>query len=124
MSDTAAKTVDEYLASLSPYYRETLENLRQIIKSVVPLAEEKISYGIPSYKFNGPLVHFMAHPRHCSFITADKMIGKTFKEELKGYKVSGTTIHFTPEKPLAEEVIRKIILHRIEQNNAKEKKCR
>ena len=42
--------VDEYLANLDEPKRTTLKELRQTIRSIVPEAEEGISYGMPAYR--------------------------------------------------------------------------
>ena len=83
------------------------------------MAEEIISYGIPTYNYKGALVHFKAGKNHCSFITVDKSVLETVKSELKGYNISGTTIHFSAENPLPENLVRKIVEARIEQNEKK-----
>ncbi len=62
-----ATTIDEYLALQTETVRAALEKLRQIIKSVVPDAEEAISYQIPAFKYHGLLVGFAAFEKHCSF---------------------------------------------------------
>jgi uncharacterized protein YdhG (YjbR/CyaY superfamily) len=109
-------SVVEYLNTLPEKERNTLEKLRQSIKAAAPKAEEVISYRIPTYKLNGPLVHFMAGENHLSFITVSKSITQKFKEELKSFKTSGTTIHFTPDKPLRSTLIKKIVKERIKEN--------
>lgn len=113
---TNPSSVDEYLNSLPKDVRLTLERLRQSIKAAAPKAEEVISYRIPTYKLNGPLVHFMTGEDHLSFITVSKSITQKFKEELKAFKTSGTTIHFTPDKPLPSLLIKKIVKERIKEN--------
>ena len=115
-------SVDDYLAALPPEIKSALENLRSLIKAAAPHAEELISYRIPTYKYHGALVHFMAHPRHLSFVTASKVIVDSIKDELKGFKTSGTTIHFTPEKPLPAELVIKIVQARMAENEANKKK--
>src|SRR5437879_8980283 len=42
--------VDEYLANLDEPKRTTPKELRQTIRSIVPEAEEGISYGMPAYR--------------------------------------------------------------------------
>ncbi|WP_414470174.1 iron chaperone [Methanobacterium sp. ACI-7] len=116
------ETVDDYLASVSKKDREVLENLRNTIKSAAPQSEEVISYGIPTYKYKGPLVHFAAFKNYLSFYGINKSLLDTFKDELKDYKISGTTVHFTAEKPLSEEFVRKIVKKRIEENEEHAKK--
>lgn len=114
---TTAVTVDEYLKTLPVQQRIVLEDLRQLIKSIVPEAEEVISYQVPTYKYHGALVHFAAFKDHCSFFPGRTI--EDFKEELKPYEVKGTTIHFSPEKPLPASLIRKIVETRMKENEAK-----
>ncbi len=111
-----ANSVDEYLKELPQAMRVVLEALRQIIKSAAPEAEELISYRIPTYKFKGPLVHFAAFKNHCSLITVNKSIMTDFEAELKLFKITGTTIQFTPEKPLPADLVTKIVMARIKEN--------
>ena len=108
--------VDTYLSSVPKGLRTVLENLRRAIKAAAPQAEEVISYQIPTYKYHGPLVHFVARKDYCSFIVVSKSILKTFKNELADYETSGTTIHFTAEHPLPAAIVKKIVKARIEEN--------
>lgn len=109
-------TVDEYLDNLPKEVRTTLQKLREIIKSAAPKAEEIISYQIPTYKYFGALVHFAAFEKHCSFFVVNKSILKTFEKELEPYKTSGTTIHFSPARPLPAALIKKIVSVRMKEN--------
>ncbi|MFN2440410.1 MAG: iron chaperone, partial [Chitinophagaceae bacterium] len=114
-----AKNVDEYLHSLPKEVRTTLEKIRQTIKAAAPKAEEIISYQIPTYQYLGPLVHFAAFEKHCSFVVVSKDTLSHLQrdnKDLQSYKISGTTIHFTPDKPLPEALIRKIVKARIKEN--------
>lgn len=111
-----AKNVDEYLQALPVNIRDLLEKLRRAIKAAAPKAEEIISYQIPTYKYKGPLVHFAAFKDHCSLVVINKNILTIFSKELQGYKISGTTIHFTPDRPLPAALVQKIIKARIKDN--------
>ncbi len=113
-----AKTVDEYLERLPAEVMEVLENLRQLIKSAAPGAEELISYQMPGYKLNGPLVYFAAFKNHCSFFPGKK-IADEYAADLAGFKVSGGTIQFTVAKPLPASLIKKIVKRRVKENNEK-----
>ena len=65
---TKAETVDEYLDSLDNEKREALENLRKIIKTVAPKAEECISYQMPAFRIGGRILLWMgASANHCAF---------------------------------------------------------
>jgi uncharacterized protein YdhG (YjbR/CyaY superfamily) len=111
-----ARNVDEYLAALPDSVMTTLEKLRTAIKAAAPMAEEVISYQVPTYKYKGSLVHFAAFKDHCSLVVVSKSIGEIFKKELSPYKISGRTIHFSPAKPLPATLVKKIIKVRIREN--------
>ncbi|MFZ6009488.1 MAG: iron chaperone [Bacteroidota bacterium] len=115
-----AKNVDAYLKELPSPIRATLQKLRSAIRGAAPKAEELISYQIPTYKYKGALVHFAAFKDHCSFIVVSKDILQIFEKELKPFKTAGTTIRFTPDKPLSTTLVTKIVKTRVQQNNERE----
>jgi uncharacterized protein YdhG (YjbR/CyaY superfamily) len=110
------KTVDDYLAGLPPAERKVLERVRRTIKEAAPDAEERISYRIPLYRQHGDVVGFAAFKDHLSLFVTNSNVGERFADELEGFKVSNTTIHFSIENPLPEELIEKIVRYRVEQN--------
>lgn len=116
-----AQNVDAYLASAPKELRAVLENLRKAIKAAAPKAEELISYQIPTYKYHGPLVHFVARESYCSFIAVSKTVLEKFKNELAGFDTSGTTIHFTVENSLSAALVKKIVKARVVENEAQTK---
>jgi uncharacterized protein YdhG (YjbR/CyaY superfamily) len=117
-----AKDINTYLAALPDDQRLALEKLRATIKSAAPKAEEAISYRIPLFKHHGPLVFFAAFRDHCSlFVPGKDAILKPFRSELKSFKVSGATIHFTPDHPLPAALVRKIVKARIAGNKRRAK---
>jgi uncharacterized protein YdhG (YjbR/CyaY superfamily) len=59
-----AKDVDEYIAKAPKEVRGKLKELRAIIKSAAPKAEERISYGMPYYRYKGRLVYFRLSRAH------------------------------------------------------------
>jgi uncharacterized protein YdhG (YjbR/CyaY superfamily) len=114
-----AKDINAYLEAVPPDTRGILQNLRKAIKAAAPKAEEVISYQIPGYKYYGPLVFFAAFKNYCSFYVVNKSIIKTFGRELKPCDTSGTTIHFSGENPLPASLVKKIVLARVKENEAK-----
>jgi uncharacterized protein YdhG (YjbR/CyaY superfamily) len=116
-----AKDVDTYLASAPKELRAVLGNLREAIKAAAPKAEEVISYQIPTYKYHGPLIHFVARESYVSFIAVSKTVLEKFKAELANFDTSGTTIHFTVENPLPAALVKKIVKARVEENELRVK---
>jgi uncharacterized protein YdhG (YjbR/CyaY superfamily) len=118
----AFKTMDEYIALQSEVNQMALEHIRQIVRDIVPEAEECISYQIPMFKYKGMLVGFAAFQNHCSFVAGNGSTIEKFKDELKDYTFAKSVIHFTPEKPLSDEFIERFVRLRVQENEAKKKK--
>ena len=106
------ETIDDSLAGVSDDKRAALERLRKTIKSIVPRAEECISYQMPAFRLDGRvLVWFGAGTHHCAFYPGG--IVNEFKRELADYEISKGTIRFQPDRSLPTTLIRKIIKARI-----------
>lgn len=115
MMKPPAASIDAYLASLPPEQRAALETLRGQIRALVPDAEEAISYGLPTFKLHGNLVHFGAAAKHCAFYPGSV---EAFADRLKGFDISKGTIRFQPDAPLPPDLIREIVEHRLAENAA------
>ena len=114
------KTVDEYLAGVPEPARSTLNKVRAVIRSVVPAeTTETISYGIPTFRYKGPLVAFGAFTKHCSLFPMGASVLNAFERELKDFRTSKGTLHFPVDKPLPATLVKKIIKARIAQNELK-----
>ncbi len=116
------KTVDEYIAAAPKSMQKSLRDLRKAIRSAAPGAEETIGWRMPCYKYHGMLVFFAAFKNHMSFFPASKTTVKVFKNKLKAYEISGTTIHFTREKPLPAPLVKDIVRARMKENELRSKR--
>lgn len=110
------KAVDAYLAEVPEPFRGILRHLRAVIREEAPDATEAIGYGIPTFKLEGNLVHFAAFRNHMSFFPGSTAHNETLKDELKGYKLAKGTIQFTPDRPLPDDLVRRIVRLRISEN--------
>ena len=118
-----AKTVEEYLAQVPEPARGTLQKLRESIRKAAPEGTtEKLSYGMPAFYHNGPLVAYAAFTDHCSFFPMSGSVVEELQKELKGYKTSKGTIQFGVDKPLPPSLVKKLVETRLEQKARKEKK--
>ena len=116
-SSRIPKTVEEYLAGVPEPARSTLQHVRSVIKSVVPMeTTELISYRIPMFKFNGMLVGYAAFKNHCSLFPTGSGVLDQFAKELTGYRTSKGTIQFPPDKPLPDALLKKIVRARVKEN--------
>ena len=117
---TTAKSVDEYLARVPQPARGTLDKVRAAIRSVVPEeATEAISYGIPMFKYKGPLFGYAAFSKHCSVFPTSKAVIKRFKNELRGFETSKGTIRFPQDKPLPAALVKKMVKARLAEKERK-----
>lgn len=117
------KNTDEYLARVPEPARSTLKKIRAAIRSAVPPeATEAISYGMPAFKYKGPLVWFAAFKEHCSFFPGSGALIAGFNNELKNFQVSKGTIRFPVDKPLSAGLIRKLVKARLAQNERKKQR--
>ena len=114
------QAVDAYLASLSSEERNTLQRLRTLIKQNLPQVEERISYGSTvMFSLGRDLVGFVSQPKHLSFFTASPKLAQAMKREItKTHKVSGATIHFSPDNPLPPTLVKRILRSRVREHAA------
>ena len=113
--------VNQYIANLPLEQQIALERVRQIIKNTVPEAIEFISYKMPAYHCHGMIGGFAAFKYHCSFFPWNAKTIEDFATELKEFKTSAGTIQFTPDKPIPEELLQKILRYRVAGNLEKKK---
>ena len=109
-------TIDEYLAGLPEDKRTALQNLRLAIHAVAPDAEECISYRLPAFRQNGPLVAFGATANHCALYPMSATTIAAHHKDLERYDTSKGTIRFVPDKPLPMSLVRKLVKARIAEN--------
>jgi len=107
-------TIDGYLARVGGDKRTALDRLRKTIRSIVPTADECISYGIPAFRREGTVVAgFCATERGCSYFPFSGSTLATLAHDLAGYEMTKSALHFQPGKPLPAALVRKLIKARI-----------
>jgi uncharacterized protein YdhG (YjbR/CyaY superfamily) len=109
-------TIDDYLARLPEDQRAALEALRQVIRSVAPGAEERISYGICALHLDRMLVGFGARRGHCAFYLLSNRTVRDHAVALAAYDTSAGTIRFQPSAPLPKTLIRRLVKARLAEN--------
>lgn len=90
---------------------DKLEELRQLVVSVIPNATEVKRYGIPTFQINGKnIVHIAAFKNHLGFYPGPEPLAH-FAEDLKDYKTSKGALQLPLDKPLPRTLLTKIIEH-------------
>lgn len=117
---TVPKNIDEYIADFPKDVQKILEQVRATIKKAAPTAEEKISYGIPTFTLNGNLVHFGGFKNHVGFYPTPTGT-ETFEKELSVYKTGKGSVQFPLDKPMPLHLITQIVKFRVQKNLEKTK---
>lgn len=108
-------SIDAYIASFPAHVQAILTTLRTTIRAAAPDAEEKISYGMPTFSLKGNLVHFAAHTNHIGFYPTPSGIA-AFQDELAAYKGAKGSVQFPLEQPLPLDLIQRIVQFRVAEN--------
>ena len=108
--------MDDYLADVTEPDRAALERIRRVVKELVPQAEEGKSYGMPALKYNKrPLVGFVAAKKHLSLFPFSPAVIDALTDRLDGFELSKGTIRFTAEHQLPDEVLRDVVMLRLDE---------
>ncbi|MEZ5925181.1 MAG: DUF1801 domain-containing protein [Hyphomicrobiaceae bacterium] len=119
MARPVALTIDAYLAAQPDRVRVVLERLRTIIRSVLPDAEEAISYQIPVFKIDGRAVIYLAGwTAHVALYPATGRVATELADEIAPYKASKGTLRFPLDKPVPARLVSKIVKLRAEEARA------
>ena len=116
-------TIDGYLASLKEPVKEKLNEIRKLVHALAPDAVECISYGIPTFKLNGNLIHFAAYRQHIGLYPGAAGI-QQFANRFGEYAYSKGAVQFPLDQPLPLALIQEIIEYRIQQQRESAKKSR
>ena len=110
----SAKQVDAYLRGLEEPKRTTLEALRRTILELVPDAEQVISYRVPAFRVGGKTVAgFAAFRDHLSYLPFSGSVLSQLSDELEGYTMTKSALHFPVDRPLAKKLVKRLIAVRL-----------
>jgi uncharacterized protein YdhG (YjbR/CyaY superfamily) len=115
LESSAPATIDDYISEFSPMVQRILSELRSTIRKAAPGATEKIAYRMPTFHYNGNLVHFAAYKAHIGFYPTPSGI-VAFQDELKGYKSSKGAVQFPIDEPLPLGLVTRIVKFRVREN--------
>jgi uncharacterized protein YdhG (YjbR/CyaY superfamily) len=114
----APETIDEYISAFSPDVQAILQQVRQVVRSAAPDAQETISYQIPAFKLNGVLVYFAAFEKHIGFyppVRGDARLEKA----VAPYAGEKGNLRFPLDQPIPFDLIGRITKLRVKQNSEK-----
>ena len=110
----SARDVDEYLRAVEEPKRSTLQTLRGTILEAVPEAEQVISYRVPAFRVGGKTVAgFAAFKDHLSYLPFSGSVLGQLGDELEGYAMTKSSLHFPVDRPLPKALVKKLIRVRL-----------
>lgn len=96
--------IDDYIALQREEIQSILFLVRNTIRTALPGAEEKISWGMPTFRRTHNIFHFSASKNHLGIYPGPEAI-EHFSDKLKSYKSSKGAVQFPYVKPIPFEVI-------------------
>ena len=112
--------IDDYLAEYSGPHREHMDALRAIITWLAPDATEALSWGMPTWKLNGNLIHVAAAKHHVGLHPGADGVAFV-SEELaeRGFRFSKGTIQLPVDRPIPVDLVERLVTFRVAQQEAK-----
>ena len=111
---SAPGSIDEYISGFSPDVQAILQQIRQVVHSAAPEAQETISYRIPAFKQNEVLVYFAAFKKHVGFyppIHGDARLEKAASP----YAGEKGNLQFPLDQPIPFDLIERMTKLRVKQ---------
>lgn len=108
-----AKTVDSYIAQFEPPIQERLNELRDLIRTVLPNTIEDISYGMPAYRAQPkkrPIVFFGVAKNHIGLYALSEKLSPELQKQVAPHVTGRGTLQFTHSVPLPLKLIKAILL--------------
>ena len=102
-------TIDEYIEDAPEEHRKALQRVREIIRTAMPEATEKLSWKMPTFWLGRNIIQFAVHKQHLGLYPGPDAVA-TFAEQLDelGYKHSKGAIQIPWKKPIPCELLEAI----------------
>ncbi len=100
-------SVDAYIAARPKDVQGILNRVRETLKAALPDAEERISWGMPTYRKKQNIISFAAHQKHLGLYPGPEAIAH-FAGRMKDCRTSKGAAQFPYDKPLPLSLIAEI----------------
>jgi uncharacterized protein YdhG (YjbR/CyaY superfamily) len=120
MKASSAKTVDEFVAEAPAEARPVLEQIRRVVKSAVPDAEETMGYGKPYYKYHGWMVGVTLYTKHLGVEIWDGLSDENRGDlESLGYKAASKNFQIQYDQAVPTELLTRLVKAQAQRNEQK-----
>jgi len=103
----APETIDAYIATKPEEVWPYLIAVRDVLRSALPQAKERISWRMPTFYKGKNIIHFAAFSKHIGLYPGSEAIVH-FAEQLTEYKTSKGAVQFPYSKALPLTLIAEI----------------
>jgi uncharacterized protein YdhG (YjbR/CyaY superfamily) len=111
--------IDDYIAGFPAEIRERLQAVCSAIRAVLPDAQEKISYQMPTFYQRGNIIHFAAAKAHIGIYPAASGIAAFATEfDRLGLRYSKGAVQLPNNQPLPLDLVTRLARFRLEENLA------
>ena len=100
-------TVEKYISAQNPAIQKSLRAIWKAIANAIPEAQERISYGMPTFWKGRNIIHFAAAKKHIGIYPGGEAT-TVFADKLTDYKTSKGAIQLPLDKELPLELIAEI----------------
>jgi len=98
------KTINAYIDAQDECFQPFLNQVRDALREVLPDAEERISWSMPTFWQKHNIIHFAAFKKHIGLYPGPKAI-EHFADRLTEYKTSKGAVQLPYSDPLPLELI-------------------
>jgi uncharacterized protein YdhG (YjbR/CyaY superfamily) len=110
----SAASFDDYIAGLPTGTQEVLQEMRRRVHAALPDAEERISYGIPTFAIDGQYVIYIAGWRqHVSIYPVPEDV-----PDLEPYLSGRGTVKLPLNRPIPWDLVDRAIAARVRSRRA------
>ena len=121
MAKTNFQSIDEYIAACPPESQDYLQQIRRLIHTLVPDANEKISYQMAAFERNGKnLIHFAGWKKHVSLYPVPAG-SEAFERQIAKYAGGKGTLKFPLDEPLPLKLIERVVKLHLDVNKKQAK---
>ncbi|CAN5514389.1 hypothetical protein BH09CHL1_BH09CHL1_25850 [soil metagenome] len=101
-------SIEEYISSFSEDIQIVLQNVRGIMRKVMPEATEMISYAMPTFADGKHRVYFAAWKKHLALYAVPPLDAE-LEVRVAPYRSAKDTVQFTYKQPIPYDLIEQII---------------
>ena len=114
----AVATVDEYLEGLPDDVRARMSELRALVHRVIPDAEERIAYAMPTFALDGrSVVHLAAWKKHIALYPVPELPAE-LAAEVEPWRGAKDAMHLKHSEPLPTALLEQVLTALVARSRA------